>query len=121
MALNRLKEKLTKENLWLYILFLLERRPLYAYEINARIKNSFGFEPAMITVYVVLYKMEREGLVLSTTEKRPPSNVVRRYYSPTKLGLEALKEGKGILRRTLEQLEPGGATPSKRDRDAGQL
>lgn len=120
MALNRLKEKLTKENLWLYILFLLEKRPLYAYEISTRIKTSFGFEPAMITVYVVLYKMELEGLVSSATEKRPPSNVVRRYYSPTELGMKALKEGKDILRRTLEQLEPGDAPPSKRDRDAGQ-
>ena len=54
MALERLKEKLTKENLWLYILTLLKGGPLYAYEIRSKISKSFSFEPAMITIYVVL-------------------------------------------------------------------
>ena len=102
MALERLREKLTKENLWLYIMTLLKGGPLYAYEIRSKILKSFGFEPAMITIYVVLYKMEREGLVTSTSEKREGSNVVRRYYSPTATGMRALDEGKAALRRTIE-------------------
>jgi len=56
----------------------------------------------MITIYVVLYKMEREGLVSSTSEKREGTNVVRRYYAPTVTGLRALEEGKAALRRTIE-------------------
>lgn len=102
MALERLREKLTKENLWLYILTLLKDGPLYAYEIRSKILNSFGFEPAMITIYVVLYKMERERLVASTSEKREGSNVLRRYYRPTETGLKALEEGRSFLRKTLE-------------------
>jgi DNA-binding PadR family transcriptional regulator len=62
LALDRLEKKLTKENLWIYILKLLKDRELYAYELKDKIRARFGFEPAMITVYVVLYKMEREGL-----------------------------------------------------------
>jgi PadR family transcriptional regulator PadR len=102
LALERLKEKLTKENLWLYILTLLKGGPLYAYEIRSKIIHSFGFEPAMITIYVVLYKMEREGLVTSASEKREGSNVVRRYYTPTETGMRALEEGKAALKRTVE-------------------
>jgi DNA-binding PadR family transcriptional regulator len=102
LALERLREKLTKENLWLYILTLLKGGPLYAYELRSKILKSFGFQPAMITIYVVLYKMEREGLVSSTPEKREGSNVVRRYYKPTETGLRALEEGKATLRRTIE-------------------
>ena len=113
MALERLHQKLTKENLWLYILCLLrDRQPLYAYEIKHRIAYSFGFEPATITVYVVLYKMEGEGLVVSSTDRGGTDNVVRRYYRMTELGAKTLEDGKALLRKTLDQLQPGESTPS---------
>jgi DNA-binding PadR family transcriptional regulator len=105
LALRRLEQKLTKENLWIYILHLLKDGSLYAYEIRDKIRLAFGFEPATITVYVVLYKIEREGLVKSVIERRPPSNIVRRYYSLTDLGLKALEEGRKILKRTIDLLE----------------
>ena len=105
MALRRLEQKLTKENLWIYILRLLRGGPLYAYEIRNKIRAAFGFEPATITVYVVLYKMEGEGLVTSAAERRAPSNIVRKYYRLTETGVKALEEGKKILSRTLELLE----------------
>ena len=95
MALRRLEAKLTKENLWLYILNLLKSEELYAYEIREKIISAFGFETATITVYVVLYKMEREGLV--------------RYYRPTEEGLRALEIGRGLLKKTLDALEGGRA------------
>jgi len=107
VALKRLEEKLTKENLWLYILDLLKSGELYAYEIGERIRAAFGFEPATVTVYVVLYKMEREGLVASTSRRGEGGGAVRRYYRPTDEGLRALEAGKGLLRRTLEALEGG--------------
>lgn len=105
MALRRLEEKLTKENLWLYILDLLKSEELYAYEISSRIKTAFGFEPATITVYVVLYKMEREGLVTSESKRGENRGAVRRYYKPTEEGRKALGEGTGLLRKTLAALE----------------
>ena len=43
-AMNRLADKLTKANLWLYILRLLEDDPLYGYEIKQKINNRFGFQ-----------------------------------------------------------------------------
>jgi DNA-binding PadR family transcriptional regulator len=113
LALRRLEQKLTKENLWIYILHLLRGGPLYAYEIRGKIRAAFGFEPATITVYVVLYKMEGEGLVTSAAERRTPSNIVRKYYRLTETGLQALENGRKILRRTLDLLET--TEPVKRE------
>lgn len=105
MALQRLEGKLTKENLWLYILDLLKAEELYAYEISGKIRTSFGFEPATITVYVVLYKMEREGLVTSETKKGEKGGAMRRYYRPTEQGRIALEAGTELLRKMLRALE----------------
>ncbi len=109
MALQRLGEKLTKENLWLYILNLLKSEELYAYEIREKIRSAFGFETATITVYVVLYKMEREGLVSSESRKGADGGATRRYYRPTEEGIKALDAGRELLRKTLKTLEGSGA------------
>ena len=47
--IERLRNKITKEVLWLYILRLLEERPMYAYELKERIKEAFDFEPATVS------------------------------------------------------------------------
>lgn len=101
MALRRLQNKITKENLWIYILNLLKNGPLYAYEVREKIKKKFGFEPATITVYMVLYKLEKEGLVIKEKSNEGP----RKYYSLTEKGIKALEEGINLLRRTLNLLE----------------
>ncbi|MFB6471140.1 MAG: PadR family transcriptional regulator [Vulcanisaeta sp. AZ3] len=62
-ALNRLMSKLTKENLWIYIVRLLMEKPMYGYEIAKEIKSRFNINITNVGVYVVLYKMERDGLV----------------------------------------------------------
>lgn len=101
MALRRLKNKITKENLWMYILNLLKNGPLYGYEVRKKIKEKFGFEPATITVYMVLYKMEKEGLVM----KEKASKAQRKYYLITEKGIKTLEEGVNFLRRTVDLLE----------------
>ncbi|KYH36182.1 MAG: PadR family transcriptional regulator [Candidatus Bathyarchaeota archaeon B24] len=101
MAYNRLTRKLTVENLWMYILKMLSEKPMYAYEIKRALKERFGFTVATITVYMVLYKMTREGLV----EKVPVEGDSRRqYYKSTKRGLDTLREGLKFLEKTLKTL-----------------
>jgi len=94
-AYFRLIKKLTKENLWLYILKLLQDRPMYAYEIYKTIHGQFGFTTATITVYVVLYKMQREGLIQIAEEKTAVGKPKRKYYRITEKGHQ--EYGKGIL------------------------
>ena len=62
-ALGRLMTKLTKENLWIYVVKLLMERPMYGYEIAKEIRERFNIDITNVGVYVVLYKMERDGLV----------------------------------------------------------
>ncbi|MEM2128941.1 MAG: PadR family transcriptional regulator [Candidatus Methanomethylicaceae archaeon] len=110
MAYDRLAEKITKENLWLYVMRLLMDRPMYAYEIRERISEEFGFEPATITVYVVLYGMEREGLLTSSKEPSGGKKVARRYYRPTEKGIETFRRGLELLREAARRLTPPGNT-----------
>jgi len=95
--LQRLRKKLTIENLWLYIISTLKRNgPTYAYDIRRRLDREYGIKPATITVYTVIYRLQRMGLI----EKRPDGT-----YEATELGLETLRRGLSLLRDILEKLE----------------
>ncbi|MHA1131305.1 MAG: PadR family transcriptional regulator [Candidatus Helarchaeota archaeon] len=101
-AMNRLAVKLTKANLWMYILRLLEDAPLYGYEIKQKIQEKFGFQPAIVSGYVILYKMKRDGLVQieyrTTNENGKPN---RKYYSITDIGRHAMGRAKLYLEQLL--------------------
>lgn len=98
MALKRLKEKTTKDILWIYILSLLKEKDMYAYEIRDEIYKKFGFKPARITSYVVLYRLEKEGYVKSYWKED------RKYYSINSRGKELLNEGIQYLKEIIEKI-----------------
>ena len=103
-AYFRLIRKLTKENLWLYILKLLQDRSMYAYEIYKTIHSQFEFTIATITVYVVLYKMQREGLIQIAEEKTVLGKPERKYYRITEKGHSEYVNGVMFLEETLGKL-----------------
>ncbi|WP_457742495.1 PadR family transcriptional regulator [Thermococcus sp.] len=103
--IERLRNKVTKEVLWLYILRLLEERPMYAYELKERIKEAFDFEPATVSSYVVLYKLEKEGYVTAEWQESETGKPARKYYKITHRGEELLKEGIEFLEETLKKLK----------------
>ena len=104
MSLKKLVSKLTKENLWLYILAELSRKPMYAYEIAKVIKERYDISTAKVTTYVVLYSMKREGLIEKRIKSPSLSNPSRKYYGITEKGLKVLKESVGFLKNVLESL-----------------
>jgi len=106
LPLNRLKHKLTKEVMWLYILTLLKKRPMYGYELKHEINENFNWAPATVTSYVVLYKLESEGYV-STEVKEGENNSKnkRKYYMITEKGKDLLNEGLEFIRETLDKLD----------------
>ncbi|MGB9718866.1 MAG: PadR family transcriptional regulator [Thermoproteota archaeon] len=111
MAYERLVEKLTKENLWLYILTMLREGPMYGYQIAGRLKTAFKIPIATITAYVVLYKMEREGLVERVEHPETGGgkvNIRKVYYRQTDKGRETLEKGIEYLRSRLRLLEGAG-------------
>ena len=104
MAYDRLVRKLTKENLWIYILRLLQEKDMYAYEIKRILGERFSVNPATVTVYVVLYGMEREHLVKVGRGRSSTERLDRKYYSITSKGRETLASGLAFLKETMDKV-----------------
>jgi DNA-binding PadR family transcriptional regulator len=100
LAYERLVRKLTKENLWLYILKMLLEKPDYPLGLKRRFREKFGFEPAGITFYTVLYRLKGEGLVTSSNEQG------RTTYRCTQRGKDALEMAVVYLESTSQKLQP---------------
>jgi DNA-binding PadR family transcriptional regulator len=98
MPLNRLKKKTSKEILWIYILRLLVDREMYAYELKKELKKRFAIDPALVTSYVVLYRLEKEKYVTSKWSKN------KKYYQLSKKGRELLEDGTKYLETISEKL-----------------
>jgi DNA-binding PadR family transcriptional regulator len=103
MPLDRLKRKMTKEVMWLYVLTLLKERPRYAYELKKEIEDRFNWSPATITSYVVLYRL-KSGEYVKTQWGNEQANPRRKYYSITKKGEHLLKDGETFLREMINIL-----------------
>lgn len=96
---RRLKSLLTSGNLWLYILSLIKKKgELYAYALDKDIEGKFGFRPNRIMVYVVLYRLEAEGLISSEYRKR------RKYYRLTGKGEDALSKAREYFKMLAKRL-----------------
>ena len=96
--MQRLRRTLTKSNLWLYILSRLGKGKVYAYGLRANLEQNYGWSHGLITSYVVLYKLEAEGLISSEFEGR------RKYYKITKKGKEELMKAKRYLSHLSDRL-----------------
>jgi len=99
LPLKRLEKSNTKENLWVYILYLLKKENSYGWKILELIKKKFNFKPGRITPYRVLYRLEKNGFVKSKMKER------RRMYQITKKGEEELKRAKEFYKEILKKLK----------------
>jgi DNA-binding PadR family transcriptional regulator len=91
--IERLEEKVLKENLWIFIFKVLKEKDEYAYELRKRIKEEFGFLAGNVTGYKVLYLLEKNDYVTSYTEGR------RKYYKLTEKGLKQLEKARSFLKK----------------------
>lgn len=98
MAFERLRSSLTRGNLWLYVLSELRRGEATPGELRTRVLAQYGFAPAPITFYAVLYKMRREGLV------RRSSQSFRSAYSITPRGTAELVRAASYLDETKKKI-----------------
>jgi len=103
-ALKRLKDKLTKENLWLYIVKELAEEPMYAYKVKVVLREKYNINVATVTVYTVLYRMEREGLIT----KVEGDNTM---YRVTERGLEQLNKAIEFMKGVVRSLEGSHQLP----------
>ncbi|MEQ9217331.1 MAG: PadR family transcriptional regulator [Cyclobacteriaceae bacterium] len=84
---------------------LAENKQLYGYEISQRVAELSGEEIQLTygALYPVLYKLESEGLLITTSEI--VDNRARKYYSLTKKGRELAKEKVSELQKFTEILK----------------
>ncbi|ETT27092.1 transcriptional regulator, PadR family [Rhodococcus aetherivorans] len=92
------------------VLAIVSNRPAYGYEITARLREQGFSDIAEGTIYALLVRIEKRGLVdveKVPSEKGPP----RKVYSLNAQGQEYLEEFWGtwsFLTERLEQLREGG-------------
>ncbi|MEM1627743.1 MAG: helix-turn-helix transcriptional regulator [Desulfurococcaceae archaeon] len=100
-ALTRLRRKLTVENLWLYVIKVLsdENRPLRTYDILVKLRERFDINPPAITLYTVVYRMSRDGLLTRKSDEEGA------YYTVTERGLDAFKRGIIFIEEVLSKLK----------------
>jgi len=107
LPIQRLEKSNTTENLWIYILALLEKQPLYGWEIPELIEQKFGFRPGKITPYRVFYRLQADKFVKSYVKDR------RRVYEITVKGKEELKKAKDFYKNLLSKLSDGSPKSSE--------
>jgi DNA-binding PadR family transcriptional regulator len=100
LPIQRLEKSNTTENLWIYILALLEIQPRYGWEIPALIEKEYHFRPGKITPYRVFYRLEQDMFVKSSTAER------RRTYHITAKGKNELNKAKVYLKNLLAGIDP---------------
>ncbi|MCD6229614.1 MAG: PadR family transcriptional regulator [Candidatus Diapherotrites archaeon] len=89
---ERLKKKIEKENLWLFILSLLQHKGKKSgSELRSLITERFGFVYGNVTAYKVLYLLKRSGYV------KPQKKGKFVYYTITAQGKEELEAAKKVL------------------------
>ena len=98
LPIEHLKKANTTGNLWLYILAILDNKPLYGWEIPNLIEKEFGFRPGKITPYRVFYRLETDGFVKSEMDAR------RRIYNITPKGREELHQAKLFYKDILDKI-----------------
>ncbi|MFX0168792.1 MAG: PadR family transcriptional regulator [Candidatus Hodarchaeota archaeon] len=103
-AMRRLVRRTTTENLWLYVLTLLEERNYFAYELRNAVKERFGVEMASVTGYVLFYKLQRDGLVELSEKRREGNRPTRKYYRITDMGRRSLADAKEFLQLLVKVL-----------------
>ncbi len=94
-AINRLLKNLTVRTLWIYVLAALKSNPTYPYQIKKAIVENFNFNPPTVTLYTVIYKLERDGLIVRNSDGT---------YKVTDLGLKALEEASQLLRELSQRI-----------------
>jgi PadR family transcriptional regulator, regulatory protein PadR len=99
---ERLKDKIQKENLWFFLLVLLAKKPRYGYELRKLVRDEFGFWSGNVTAYRVLYNLENGGLVRSVAGDR------RKYYTITDKGRKEV----GLAREFIAEILSTSETKS---------
>ena len=85
--------QLRKGLLPLYVLLILYKKACYGYELISYIKADFEIDVAEGTLYPLLIRLLKDGLLTHKWIEQP-SGIPRKYYSISPAGKKNLKEMK---------------------------
>jgi PadR family transcriptional regulator, regulatory protein PadR len=72
------------------VLAVIEKEPIYGYELSQKLQNSGLADVSEGTIYPILLRLQKNGLIRG--EMRPSeSGPNRKYYFLTEAGMEALE------------------------------
>lgn len=95
---KRLKGKIEKENLWIFILSSLKGGRKCGKELKEMVEKHFDFLTGKVTAYKVLYLLESGGYVKSFRSGK------RVYYEITRPGKREMELGKAYLKSLAKAL-----------------
>ena len=84
-TVKKLRKRVIKSFLDLFVLTELQERPLSGYDIIALLQERFDIDFSPGTVYALLFSLERDGLVTGNMYRQ------KRVYALTEKGEETLK------------------------------
>jgi len=88
----------------LAILCLINQKPTYGGEIHQNLKKSFGINAPRPLVYILLRRLEKNGLITSTWHIQE-SGPAKRMYRITEEGLEFLNDAIKRLKKAITIIE----------------
>ncbi len=92
----------------IHILYHAARGPVYGLSITTELRRH-GYEVSYGTLYPILHRLEAAGYL--SKEERVVARKVRKYYTTTAAGNEALAAAKAKIRELTEEvLEEKGPT-----------
>jgi DNA-binding PadR family transcriptional regulator len=91
----KLLKGVTVGSLWMYVLAIIASKPSYPYDVRKMIRETFGFEPPIVTLYTTFYRLERDGFIRKD----------RGLYSITDRGKAALAKAVSYLRNLANEIE----------------
>lgn len=100
------KDQIKKGSTETLILALVEKRPMYGYELTQELRNRSNgyFDMKEGLLYPTLHRMQKEGLV-SAEWQVPESGRKRKYYAITTVGQEALGQQKEEWKVFMAQMQ----------------
>lgn len=96
--------QLKKGLLPLFVLQALKSKERYGYELIQELKSSVDIEVAEGTIYPLLIRLMKEGLLHSKWVEQP-SGIPRKYYSISAEGKKTLSEMKKNTEATLLKIK----------------
>jgi DNA-binding PadR family transcriptional regulator len=77
---------------------ILIKEPTYAYDVKKKIRKSFGFNPSTITLYTVIYRLNKEGLIRMRSSEP-------KVYEVTEAGKKAYVKAVKYLETSVNKLK----------------